>query len=322
MVVGFDVSKASTNWALVNGIGKVLAEGKCNNTERAVATVLVPIRGKYSRLRCAVEATGIYHLPVLRACEVQGIPCRQLNPIQTKQFTRTTVRAAKTDRKDAVYVALLGLRGAGYTVLPVDDALMAAKTYLRLADRLRDAGHSMLFMQQYLHDNGQGLSEDSLTACRIQLLAAVQDYRGRAAKALDASRPVALLQSIPGLGPVLAMGIVAEIGNLGRFHNAPQLVAYAGLDPRIKQSGPMHSTGRLTKRGSPFLRQRLHVASMGVQRYDPELKAVHERQRARGKSYTAATVCVSRKLVHRIFSVLKRDAPYEVRSLDAAPKNT
>lgn len=63
------------------------------------------------------------------------------------------------------------------------------------------------------------------------------------------------LQTIPGVGPYVATSLIGEIQNMERFTTTKALIAYVGFDPRIKQSGnTLNSTGKLTKRGSPYLR--------------------------------------------------------------------
>ena len=68
-----------------------------------------------------------------------------------------------------------------------------------------------------------------------------------------------------------------------RFKSGKQLVAYAGLDPKVKQSGASlaHNTA-ITKRGSPYLRRAFFIAASVAQRYDPDLKAYYEKKRAEG----------------------------------------
>lgn len=314
MVVGFDVSKASINWAVVNKAGKVTSEGVVPNRLTDLSALLKRLHSRHRTLSCAVESTGVYHLPVLRACEQLGLPCRLINPIQTKQFTLHTVRGTKTDRTDARYIALLGLRGAGYVVMPVDDVTAKARAYLRLATRLQATHTKLELTRQYLDRTGLDLDNQALNALQAATKTAVSAYRAEAAALLKDALAVTLLQGLPGIGELLATGIVSEIGDLSRFRTAMQLVAYAGLDPKIKQSGAMSTTGHLTKRGSPYLRRYLYLAAMQARLYDPELKLAHARQRERGKSYTVATICIARRLVHRIFAVLKRGTPYEVRS--------
>jgi transposase len=120
-----------------------------------------------------------------------------------------------------------------------------------------------------------------------------------------------LLQSIPGIGPETAALLIAELGDITRFKDAQAVVAYIGLDPRVKQSGTsLRRNTRLTKRGSPYMRQALYMAAASAERCDAELKATYDKKRAEGKRYKEATIVVARKLVARVYAVWKRGTPY------------
>lgn len=121
-----------------------------------------------------------------------------------------------------------------------------------------------------------------------------------------------VLETIPGIGPVLAAAIIGEVGDITRFPNAKALVAYAGLDATVRVSGQFEgSRNRMSKRGSPVLRNSLWLASISARRFNPELKAYYEAKRSQGKHSGVATGAVARRLVHLIYSVWKENRPYE-----------
>lgn len=121
-----------------------------------------------------------------------------------------------------------------------------------------------------------------------------------------------LLTGIPGIGKTTADVLMAEIGTVNRFSSAKALVAYAGLDPRINQSGTtLHRNSRLTKRGSQYLRKAVYFSTVVAQLHNNEFKQYHEKKRAEEKSYTEATVANSRRMVNRIYAVWKRGTPYK-----------
>ena len=83
-----------------------------------------------------------------------------------------------------------------------------------------------------------------------------------------------------------------------RFRTAKALTAFAGLDPKVRQSGhTLNTTGKLTKRGSSHLRRSIFIAANVSRQHDPNLKAFYDKKRGEGKSYTVATVAVARKLL-------------------------
>jgi transposase len=123
------------------------------------------------------------------------------------------------------------------------------------------------------------------------------------------------LTSIPGVGPTTGAALLAEIGDVQRFEAPEKLVAYAGIDATVYQTGQFEARQtHMSKRGSPYLRHALwQAASMAIQ-HDPELRAYYDRKRQEGKAHGTALGAVCRKLITRIYIVLKENRPYEVRA--------
>jgi transposase len=148
-----------------------------------------------------------------------------------------------------------------------------------------------------------------------ETLAAAKERFGRA---MSATVPVELsrnLQSIPGIGPYVASSLIGEIQDMSRFDTSKQLIAYVGLDPRVRQSGhSLNSTGRLTKRGSPYLRHAMFVAATVSRQHDPQFKALYDKKRAEGKCYTVAICATARKLLTVVRSVWLSGEPYALPS--------
>jgi transposase len=121
------------------------------------------------------------------------------------------------------------------------------------------------------------------------------------------------LTTIPGVGSVTAATLFAEIGDVHRFSVPDKLVAYAGIDATVFQTGQFEgSQQHMSKRGSPYLRMALwQAASMAIQ-YDPELKAYYHKKRQEGKHHGTALGAVCRKLLIRIYVILKQNRPYVV----------
>ena len=125
------------------------------------------------------------------------------------------------------------------------------------------------------------------------------------------------LTTIPGVGPVLAATILAEIGDVTRFPRPSALVAYAGIDPSVFESGQFRGTRqRISKRGSPYLRRALYLAAHSAQQRDAELGAFLAKKLAEGKPYKAAVVATARKLLGRIYVLLTEGRAYELRNRD------
>lgn len=128
---------------------------------------------------------------------------------------------------------------------------------------------------------------------------------------------VDLISSIPGFGKKLSAIIASEIGDISRFDNAKQLVAYCGIDPSVKQSGNFTGTkNKFTKRGSPYIRKALYIAAIISVRKAPNGKCVNPviydyyQEKIKSKSRKQALGAVMNKLVRIIFSVLKNNRSF------------
>ena len=119
---------------------------------------------------------------------------------------------------------------------------------------------------------------------------------------------------IKGIGPVLAASLLAEIGDITRFARLESLVAYAGIDPSVCSSGEFTATEtHMSKRGSPHLRRALWLAAVSASRSNPDLATYLQRRLDQGKPWGTAMGAVARKLLSRIYVILKHNRPYEVR---------
>ena len=120
-----------------------------------------------------------------------------------------------------------------------------------------------------------------------------------------------VITTIPGIGNVLGAIIIGEIGDISRFDSAPKLVAYAGLDVRVSQSGQFVGTQmKISKKGSPYLRRAIWMAATVAAFSDPVLSEYYHSLRARGKHHLTAVGAVARKLCNIIFAVLRNNKPY------------
>lgn len=122
------------------------------------------------------------------------------------------------------------------------------------------------------------------------------------------------LTTITGISDVTACVILGEIGSIDRFERPEQLVAYAGLDASVHQSGDFNSSNtRISKRGSPYLRRAIWQAAFVASNHDPALSLYYQKLRKRGKAHGTAIGAVARKLTHIIFAILRDNKPYEPR---------
>lgn len=120
------------------------------------------------------------------------------------------------------------------------------------------------------------------------------------------------LHTIPEIGIIGAATILAEIGDISRFKNSSALVAFAGIDPTVRQSGEFNSThNHMSKHGSPYLRHAIFLAATTCSFHNSPLNAYYKKKRDQGKHHLTATGAVARKLTTVIYAVLRDSKPYE-----------
>jgi transposase len=297
--LGCDVSKRKLDLCLVEGFGAEVWAGQVANEEMAIAELLLTLTGSYSDVTCVVEATSSYHIAFAETAHAVGLPCLVFNPILTRQQIKATVRGKKTDKTDALMIARLGLRGEGRQYVP--ETYRTTKYLARGRWRIGELAGALKRYESHLDSLLGGEPNEGIMDTLKEMHKAFKIAERRFEKEMTAATPNDLserLQTIPGVGPFIAASVIGEIQDMHRFRSSKELIAFAGLDPRVKQNGhTLNVTGRLTKRGSHYLRHSLFLAASVARQHDPNFKALYDKKRAEGKSYTVAVCVVARKLL-------------------------
>lgn len=297
--LGCDVRKRKLDLCLVDSFGTEQWCDQVPNEPMAIAEFLLTMVGHYLEVICVVEATSSYHIAFTETTYAVGLKCLIFNPILTKQQIRATVRGKKTDKTDALMIARLGVRGEGRPYVP--ETYRATKYLTRGRWRIGELAGALKRYEAHL-DNlmGDELSDgvvDTLKEMHNAFKKAERNFEREMANATPGDLSECL-QSIPGVGPYIAACVIGEIQDMHWFRSSKELIAFAGLDPRIKQSGhTLNVIGRLTERGSHYLRHSLFLAATVARQHDPYFKALYDKKRAEGKSYTVACCIVARKLL-------------------------
>ena len=117
--------------------------------------------------------------------------------------------------------------------------------------------------------------------------------------------------SIPGVGSSTGAAIMAEIGDINNFKSAIKLIAFAGLDPKLKESGRYQGKTPISKRGSKYLRSAIWQSSMVAARVNPMFKKIYQDKRNKGKSHKYAVTATANKMTKVIYSVLKNKRSFK-----------
>lgn len=143
-----------------------------------------------------------------------------------------------------------------------------------------------------------------------KMVASVQEKIDTIVTGLDSP-----ITTITGIGNRLGAIILAEIKDIHNFKNAAQLQAFAGLEPSVYQSGQIDETGRMVKRGSPYLRYALILAAQSIARFSPCFRNYLSLKLSQGKHYNVAISHVAKKLIRVIYHLLSHNQTFDEAKL-------
>jgi transposase len=264
---------------------------------------LIEKLGGFSLAAIGIEASGGYERGVIRALLAAGFSVRQINPYKLRQFAKASGVLAKNDRLDARMIALF------VSIMPTRPA-QRNEAAERLAELL--TARRQLSEEKVAAENGSRLFEDTalrrLYRRRItRLLADIALLDKRLAEMVAADPALAqryeLLTSMPGVGPVLALTLIALLPELGQM-SRKQVAALVGVAPYDFESGKLKGVRRIWGGRAP-IRRVLYMAALIAGRCNPALKVFHNRLQAAGKKSKVVIVAVMRKLLTMLNAMVR-----------------
>jgi transposase len=263
-----------------------------------------------SRSRIGMEATGCYHELLADLAHEHGHTVFVLNPKDTRHYAQAVGLRAKTDRVDALLIARLIAHE--YTRLhPYHPATCAQRQLGRLLRRRAQLVKLKGALKQSMKGM-TGLARDTnMLVERMDALVAKLEQR---MDALIATMPGTRedrrnLETISGVGTVVSAALIEPLVRVP-FRSSDAFVAFAGLDPRSRDSGRKVGKRRLSKRGPAELRRLLFNAAMAASRTDV-WKPVYEHYRAHGLPTTAALVIIARKIARIAWSIHRHHTRFD-----------
>jgi transposase len=304
-VVGIDVSKDRLD-VHVRPSGETLT---VERTAAGLDALCCRLRQIAPRI-VALEATGGFETIATAALAAAGLPVVVANPAQVRSFARALGRRAKTDPIDAAVIAHFAA-ATEVEVRPLKD--QAARLLGELVGRRRQVAE----MIRAEHNRAHRITEPHLQKSIARLAKALE----RELAVLDADIDATvrwsplwratedLLTSVPGVGPVIARTLIAELPELGTLDRR-RLASLAGLAPYTRQSGRWKGLSRIGAGRSP-VRTALCMGAMVAKRFNPVLKAFYERLLAAGKPKMVATIAAARKLLTILNAVMRDQRPWQ-----------
>jgi transposase len=308
VVVGIDVAKAALDVA-VRPSGD---ERHLSNDSAGIADLVGCLRALSPHL-IVVEATGGYEAPLVAELGIAHLPVAVVNPRQVRDFARATGRLAKTDRLDAQTLAHFG-HAVRPTPRPLPDA--EAQALAALVERRRQVVGMRTAEQNRLEATRVPPVRDRIQAHLVWLEADLGEIDEDLRRRLHAS-PLwraqdDLLRSVPGVGPTLALTLLAELPELGRLSHA-QIAALVGVAPLNRDSGTRRGR-RAVWGGRRAVRTALYMGTLRATRCNPPIQAFYARLLAAGKAKKVALVACMHKLLTILNAMVKHQAPWQAQA--------
>lgn len=315
--VGIDVSKGKSMVAVMRPFGEVvLSPFEVSHSSSELSKLARLLKSLDGESRVILESTGNYHAPVAKVLHDAGVYVSVVNAMLVHGYGNNSLRRAKTDKKDAVKLANFGLDHwlSLPRYVPDEDTRLLLKScyrqyqqYAKFQTMMKNNLISLLDVMPKT-DTTKLLVRQAITQLRTisSAKAALQNEM----ETLAASLPeYPVVMDMFGVGPKLGPQLMAEIGDVRRFHSKKALVAYAGIDAPPYQSGQLNVRSRsISKRGSPALRRTLFLVMSVYLKNSPEDEPVYQymaMKRAQGKPYLVYMMASANKFLRRYYATVK-----------------
>ena len=316
--VGVDVSKKTLDICIkypdgqyssltidntLKGVGQLMKDLEVSNVSRSTPIVC--------------EATGGYHFALCLNLKADGYLIKVINPFILNSFARMEIRKTKTDRIDARRLSDLGHIHTNLPTFTASSDSITLKKLSSLKNTYTKINQKLSCTQKTLEDTHlEGLIDLDIQITlvketRRQIQKTIRTIEKLMRESDVSKKVIETTGKIQGVSNESITSIIAEVGDMHRFKNKRQLVAFCGLDPSIKQSGTsIHGRSKLSKRGSPIIRNILYQAAWGLKTYDIASKTYYEKKKLEGKHYFTCLIAIARKFIIRLWSAIRKGERY------------
>ena len=302
-VAGVDVSKASLDVSIAEGVVKRL-----HNTAAGFERLLRHLC-KEGATVVVCESTGGYERGLVRRLRDVAFPVRVAHPNRVRAFARVCGYEAKTDPLDAQVLSRYG------RLFPQPEPQSPEPGQQELRDLLRRRQQLVAQRVQERNRLGPDLADRALQSTQRhiawldhEIAQLDREYQEVLKRAAPLNQRAARYRTVPGVGPITAATLVAELPELGNW-DPKALTALVGLAPWSRDSGKQQKP-RAIRGGRGVVRRVLYLAALSAIRVDAELRSFHQRLLQRGKPGKVALVAVMRKLLLRLHAVAQRGTPW------------
>jgi transposase len=306
--VGIDVSKNRLDV-------HVLPEGEAFSVSRDGKGLaeLIELLGAKPLERVAVEATGGFETVVAAALAGAGLPVVVVNPAQVRHFAQALGQRAKTDPIDALMIARF-VEATQPELRPLADE--ATQLLADLVARRRQ----IIDMIVAERNRERRTDVKRIKKSIARLIAALEKELAEVDGEIDTGvrgspawrEKEDLLSSVPGVGPITARTLLAELPELGAL-DGKAVASLVGLAPYTRQSGQWRGRSMIGG-GRRTVRSALFLAALSACRFNPDLRTFHERLITAGKPKMVAVIAVARKLLVILNAILRTKQPWRAQN--------
>ncbi len=320
-VLGIDISKLKFDLCLSPDGGKFRHKVFSNSPTGFSELSAWLSKQKVERVHACMEATGTYGDALAAYLHEAGHLVSIVNPAAIKAYGQNHLSRTKTDKADATLIARFCAERRPPQWQPLPTEIRELQALVRRLDSLLE----MRQMEANRREASTGA--EAVTESLVGHLAFLDAEVARTEKLIRThignhprlQEQRDLLLSIPGIGDTTAAKLLSEILDVKLYESARRLAAFAGLAPRLHESGSsVKRKARLSKTGAPRLRKALYFPAIVAIKHNPQIRALGVRMRGRGKCPMEIIGAAMRKLVHIAYGVLKSGRPFNPEMANTA----
>lgn len=298
--IGIDVSKNKLDLGIINS-NQTTENLQFANNHQGFLNLIKTLKAyqKVEDKPIVIEATGGYHYGItFSLIDKDFKKVFIINPIITKKYLSSQIRKIKTDKKDALLLAKIGLLEELHTFAEnMQEVLLKrnVRLYHFLKKQLQQTNNRLSSVKSLNLENN--FEQEMLQETKKDFELKLEKIK------LEIIKNVTIENvKIKGVSELHLKAILIELGNIQRFKNHKQVVAFAGLDPSIKESGiSVRGKSHLSKRGSKTLRYFLFQSAWGVMMHNEKYKNYYSKKKSEGKHYFTCLSAIARKLLCEIY---------------------
>ena len=304
-VLGIDIGKYELHAVLLQG--ERTARKSVGNTQAGHEQLLRWLTNrKATKVHVCLEATGAYGIAVAEFLHDQGCVVSVVNPVQIKAFGRSQLVRTKTDAVDAALIARFCRANQPLPWKPAPTHIRVLRALVRRRETLTDL----------LTAEGNRLEAATTKEVKRSIRAVIRNLRAELKRLEteidrhidqhpDLRAQIDRLDEIPGFGALTAIKVIAETNAFTVCSSSNEIVAFAGLNPRLYQSGSITRRGRISRIGNSALRKALYYAALSAKRHAAYFRPFVARLQAAGKRPKVIITAIMRKLLILAFQLTK-----------------